>query len=291
MPLGLLGGWIPETKNSAARDIFTATRNNADLYLRNNRRSKDVIKHHGIEGQKWGVRRGPPYPIEDRILKKGTKLNSVSEYGNSDVYKNRRGWMYTYRDDEEWDNKVYKGPFTAFKAEAGANYIFEHKYETVEDILMPTKKQRLEEMKNLPRGQLIQDLKATRSRLVEQGIGTSDEQKQQYKTVDLDNLATDKDWAIAYSIFNHAMENITRTKSTVEYAKVMSGKYGAMVDDNNQGTYNDAHDPIIIFNAKKFLKTLSNYPVPEKYVTPEQVKKNYEEVAKELAKKGRRVAL
>lgn len=292
LPLAPLVGFIPESKKAMGRNAFYATRNNADMYIREeNRKAKDSLKHHGIEGQKWGVRRGPPYPIEDRVLKKGTKINSVSAYGNSEVYKNRRGWMYTYRDDDEWDNKVYKGPFTVFKAETGAKYVFEHKYETVEDLLMPTKKQRIEEMKNLPRKQLIQDLKTTRDRLVEKGIGNSDEQKQQYKNIDLDNIVTDKDWATAYSIFNHAMENLSRTKSTIEYAKVMSKKFDAMVDDNNQGSYNDAHDPIIIFNAKKYLKTLSNYPVPDKYVSPEQVHKNYTEVAKELAKKGRMVAL
>lgn len=24
---------------------------------------EDRLKHHGIKGQKWGVRRGPPYPL------------------------------------------------------------------------------------------------------------------------------------------------------------------------------------------------------------------------------------
>lgn len=25
---------------------------------------RNELHHHGIEGQKWGVRNGPPYPIE-----------------------------------------------------------------------------------------------------------------------------------------------------------------------------------------------------------------------------------
>ena len=33
----------------------------------------EVLEHHGILGQKWGVRNGPPYPIED------SKKNQVSD--------------------------------------------------------------------------------------------------------------------------------------------------------------------------------------------------------------------
>lgn len=33
----------------------------------------DMLEHHGIDGQKWGVRNGPPYPLERQ---KGSKLSS-----------------------------------------------------------------------------------------------------------------------------------------------------------------------------------------------------------------------
>lgn len=36
------------------------------------------LVHHGIPGQKWGIRRGPPYPIDDKVLKKGTKVRPFS---------------------------------------------------------------------------------------------------------------------------------------------------------------------------------------------------------------------
>ena len=38
--------------------------NDASIYNRN------VLKHHGIEGQKWGVKNGPPYPLDEKTVKK-----------------------------------------------------------------------------------------------------------------------------------------------------------------------------------------------------------------------------
>ena len=30
----------------------------------------DELYHHGIKGQQWDVRNGPPYPIDHKIMKK-----------------------------------------------------------------------------------------------------------------------------------------------------------------------------------------------------------------------------
>ncbi len=41
--------------------------------------SEDWLKHHGIKGQKWGVRRGPPYPLtpETTSYKDKPPINEV----------------------------------------------------------------------------------------------------------------------------------------------------------------------------------------------------------------------
>jgi len=252
--------------------------------------NKAYLKHHGIEGQHWGVRRGPPYPIEDKVLKKGTRLNSVSATLNSDDYKNSGKPMYVFNPDDKWDSAVYKGPFSKYLAAyRGASFVKEHEYELVKDLTMPTKKERIDEFKALPQKQLIQDLKKVRELLVTYGVGNAQE-RQDYRDIDLDHLETDKDYKVAYSIFNHAMEASWAYNSTKEYMKNMSNKYDAMVDDNNQGVYNSAHDPIVIFKANEVLKTISTEPVSN-LVTPQEVDGNYEYVRKELVKKGERVKL
>ena len=33
---------------------------------------EEILKHHGIDGQKWGVRNGPPYPLDRQKVKKSS---------------------------------------------------------------------------------------------------------------------------------------------------------------------------------------------------------------------------
>lgn len=64
----------------------------------------------------------------------------------------------------------------------------------------------------------------------------------------------------------------------------------AMVDDNNQGEYNDAHDPIIIFRAHEALKNIGDPKHPH-YLTYEEIVNNYNDVEAELKKKGQEIFL
>lgn len=39
----------------------------------------DELYHHGVKGQRWGVRKGPPYPL--------TKVSRGSEDTSNEIYK------------------------------------------------------------------------------------------------------------------------------------------------------------------------------------------------------------
>ena len=39
----------------------------------------NYLQHHGIEGQKWGVRNGPPYPLRPSDYSKA-ELKNVRKY-------------------------------------------------------------------------------------------------------------------------------------------------------------------------------------------------------------------
>lgn len=258
--------------------------------------STNYLAHHGVKGQKWGVRHGPPYPIEDKVLRAGTKLNSVSAtYVDSDKYRNSGRWMYTFNPDDEWDASVYKGPFSLYLIQSrGAMFIKEHQFEVVKDLKMPTKKERVDEFKKLLNDekfseQVKNDLLDTQYALVVYNM--TDAKGNRFDDVDIENIKTQKDLMRAYQIFNYAMEASYEQVSTKEYVRRMSEKYDAMVDDHNQGDeYNDVHDPVIIFRANEALKSIVNEPA-SKYLTYKDVSKTTEKVERELSKRGKRVRL
>lgn len=238
------------------------------------------LNHHGIKGQHWGVRRGPPYPIEDRVLRKGTRLSSVSLLSNSKAYRKSKRWMYTYNPDDDWDSKVYKGDFAARKTNYGQQHIYEHRYEVVSDLKMPTKKERIDAFIDLYKKMPIQtsnDLDIARQLMRESDFGSKEAQN-----LNVWKLKTPEDYKKAYEIFSHAMNYMHMLSSTKKYAEMMSTKYDAMVDDTDQETYYGVHDPIVVFKAKTALKEIGK----ARMIDLDEMCDNYNEVGEELVRRG-----
>ena len=247
-------------------------------------RNSDELYHHEIKGQKWGVRRGPPYPIEDTIMRTGTRVNSI----NTTPYKNENNsdrWRYTYNPDDNWDSSVYKGPFAVYLMQTKGLEVFEHQYETIKNLRMPTSKERLDEFiaaYNANKLRSFLELRSMQKKMVCYKVGT-----EKSRTIDLNQLKTEDDYKAAYEVFNHLMERAWEYGITRRYCKTMSEKYDAMVDDNNQEIYNHAHDPVIIFKVKEALKEIGNV----KMIDVSEARKHFEKVQLELAKKGEKVLL
>lgn len=258
-----------------------------------NRCYSQELYHHGVKGQQWGVRNGPPYPIEDKILRKGTRINSITgDHAKAETYRKTGRPMYTFNPDDKWDKAVYEGPFSRYLvAYRGKRFLAEHQYEVTKDLRMPTRKERISEFQSLLESkkykkEMTTMLENYRQQLAAHNMGSTNEMKERIKNLNVNNLKSPRDLETAYEIFGHAMEAAHYNKPTKVYMNNMAKKYDAMVDDNNQGIYNDAHDPVIIFRTHKVLKNVST-----KYLTVDDLTKNYDYVKKELEKKGMRVKL
>lgn len=267
---------------------------------------ENELQHHGILGQKWGVRRfqnkdgtltsaGRAHrrlgngkdPIEDTVLKAGTRLNSVSSTKKSEEYRKDPKPMYTYNPDDDWDRKVYTGPFTFYKRfYTGAPKIYEHQYETVKDLKMPTSKERVDEFLKLYNDKKTSELvKADLKNVQDYMKLVWFKGNENVQGVNVNKLKTESDKRAAYEIFNHAMEAAHQFKSTRAYMNVMSTKYDAMVDDNNQRVYNAAHDPVIIFKTDEALRTIGKV----RLVKDREMRRNIDEVREELTRQGEKL--
>lgn len=161
----------------------------------------------------------------------------------------------------------------------GIFFINEHTYELKQDLKMPTKAERISEFKKLINDKrfkkdAIKTMSNTQKTLVQYNIGSKDSQN-----VNLKDLKSDNDYKAAYEVFNHSMEQAHQHKSTKEYINRMSSKYDAMVDDNNQGIYNDVHDPVIIFRTNQILKSIGT-----QVIKPEEINNNIEKVRSKTGK-------
>ena len=247
--------------------------------------------HHGVKGQEWGVRRGPPYPIETGY-KKGSKVHSTSFRRHFNKRTNNP--VYVYDPNNEHDSAVYKGPFAKYALTRPSNIdkrVYDKTYKIKKDLKMPTQQERKDEffkmINNNP--EYLQELKSVQDawrNMEKRGYTlTSDKKEMADHEVSWNNIKKE-DRKTLYLLFNSAMENYKAYKSTKKYVEIMSTKYDAMVDDNNAGIYNDALDPVIIFNSGKNLKLVKVREIPMS-----EINTNYKVIESYMNSKGKRPAL
>lgn len=286
------------------------------------------LYHHGIKGQKWGVRRyqnadgtlteegKKHYRDNDYVFEKGFKVNTV--YGAKDYndltfkFTNGPRATYVYDPENKHDKSVYEGAFAKYNVVAkGANFVGTKRYEAVEDLKSPSDNKRvelfIESFRESPatfsKG-LNVSADLTR-RMKNNGYNLTESLETVSKSPRFNKKTSDEDLKkYGYAAFMSGSEikndkNITNAYN--EYFKKIESKgYNAVIDDNNKDVYNDAVTPLIVLNSHKSLKRIdmdSNIgaKILDSLLTDKDVQDNYEELVKYNDKKygkgNKRVAL
>ena len=100
------------------------------------------LMHHGVKGMQWGVRNGPPYPIDQSnhpvYIKKGTKIHRLS------IYDERGSTGHAYVNYLKSDARRYEGFFGArLKALNGGTKVYDVELEAKKDLFAPSKQERV----------------------------------------------------------------------------------------------------------------------------------------------------
>lgn len=182
-----------------------------------------------------------------------------------------------YREDDPHDKDVYEGAFTQFiKYRDHTNQIFKQKFEAIDDIVSPSAQRRAElfieayrKNPELYAKVLTKTDKCTQAR---QALDTncSDGIKAFIdKTVyDKNTSASDlkKYWYGLFNMGNEWNDRMTAKANNKYYKILKKNGYNALIDDNNAGIYNDAHSPMIVLNAKKYLKNVGSERLDSEYM-------------------------
>lgn len=71
----------------------------------------EVVEHHGIKGQHWGIRNGPPYPLDDKSSRSKNLLSKYDRYELTDQvldkYKNQYSNLKHLKIDKNTKGKIY----------------------------------------------------------------------------------------------------------------------------------------------------------------------------------------
>lgn len=138
------------------------------------------LVHHGIEGQRWGVRNGPPYPlsrsksakVKDRVYVKGY----MKSFDNKDFYKDlsheraikKNSTVYEVSESGKASSKGTKVVLSSSDAYVGASFSNTKKsyvksYKTKKDLKIPS----VQKMSEILADTVLSDKKAKKEYLSE----------------------------------------------------------------------------------------------------------------------------
>lgn len=210
----------------------------------------------------------------------GNPLPAVAAIGTSVIPVKRSDnekKLFVYREDDPHDKDVYEGAFTKFiKYRDSTNQIFKRKFENIDDLVSPSAQRRaelfVETYRENPKlySELLNRTDAYAQARKVQGIKYSPSLESFIGKAIFDKNTSDIDLKrYGYGLFNMGNEwndSLTAKGNNKYYKKLKKSGYNALIDDNNAGIYNDAHEPLIVLNAKKYLKNIGSERLTPEYM-------------------------
>ena len=237
---------------------------------------------------------------DDIVIKKGAQLNNVGSRQNLKLRGNVKAVvnplfpliptpilpakrsdnekkLFVYREDDPHDKDVYEGAFTKYiKYRDFTNKIFKQKFENIDDLVSPSAQRRAELFVETYRenpglySELLNRTDAYAQSRKAQGVKYSKGLESFIGKAIFDKNTSDADLKkYGYGLFN--MGNEWNDPQTVRannkyYKKLKKNGYNSLIDDNNAGIYNDSHNPLIVLNAKKYLKNIGSEMLSPEYM-------------------------
>lgn len=204
-------------------------------------KSDEVLMHHGVKGQKWGVRRGPPYPIDKQngpiVIKKGSKVQRISS-------------KPTEKDDEShaYVSQLERDK-NAYLVEMGEN-AYKLTYEVQSDIVIPLYKESVN-------AALKAIMTADKDRVIRDVNKATDEDAGKRFVEELEDKKISELSDEAYRSFSMSLFKSEYNRK-IFFDELKKRGYNAVVDEYD-GQFMDR--PIIVFERNKNLKQVSSEKV------------------------------
>ena len=248
--------------------------------------TRDFLMHHGIKGQEWGIRNGPPYPLKGHkvtkrdyklskkgekhyVIKKGDKIQTLSydkdRTKNTDMYfaslsnKDKAFYKAFFNkkvpNDQHDENGKRIGPSFYLK--------YNIKNEAKKDVKMANEREGAESfMKLMENSRDFSNFVLDKNRMT----NLMDERRQKFpgyaeaiKTIDAINKGkelTSEDAAKIYRVYNYTIPaegpNSARQRARF-FRQLKKDGYGAVLDINDAiyGKFK-MESPAIIFDTDSF---------------------------------------
>lgn len=212
------------------------------------------IEHHGIKGQKWGVRKKPLYSDtlsdKDYTVNKGNSIYRVSSKKNEVL-----GKKATYITTNKADRDEYVGNYAGLMDKA-----YEMKMSSVNKLVSPSARKRAKMYIDLYKNDPVfrrSFAGAVKKSTIPGALGFGGSKKTYMKRYG--NLSDEKlNSKRVLRLMSTTMQNSRKVRDSIVNETKARG-YNALIDDNDAGSYSKA--PLIVINAKKDLKISSVKPI------------------------------